>query len=102
MIAFGWTVTPLPGMSKPIAFSDGLAGRSASPMPPRTPIADATTPTTVDSPSTDASTCRAARSDRAEQRHLARALRDDDRERVVDDERADDQRDEREDAAARC
>ena len=40
----------------------------------------------------------AARTDRAQQRHLPRALRDDDRERVVDDERPDDQRDEREHA----
>ncbi len=39
----------------------------------------------------------AARADRAEQRHLPQPLRDDDRERVVDDERADDQRDDRED-----
>ena len=38
----------------------------------------------------------AAGAERPEQRELARALRHDDRERVVDDERADEQRDERE------
>ena len=38
-----------------------------------------------------------AGADRAQQRHLARALGDDDREGVVDDDGADDQGDERED-----
>ena len=50
------------------------------------PTADASSPTTNDSPNTEPQHLPAARADRAQQRHLARPLGDDDRERVVDDE----------------
>ena len=78
--------TPLPG-GRSRARSSTALRPIASAMPATTPTTDASTPTTTDSPITEPSTCAAARADRAQQRHLARALRDDDRERVVDDER---------------
>ena len=70
-------------------------------MPPTKPMMDATSPTSTASNSTEPSTWRWPGTDRAQQRHLAAALGDDDREGVEDDERADEQRDDAEDEQER-
>ena len=65
----------------------------ASPMPATTPRRRPPRPTTTASSSTERSTWRPAGADGPQQGELAGALGDDDRERVVDDERADEQGD---------
>ena len=93
--ALGRSTTPLPGIWNPTAFMTALSPIDR-PMPATTPTALASTPD--DDRLTDhrREHLPLRRADRAQQRHLAHALRDDDRERVVDDEHPDDERDERE------
>ena len=83
------------GMSKPIASSSALRP-PASRMPSAEADADATTPTTTASTQDRQRHLSRRGADRAEQRHLPRALRHDDRERVVDDEARHEEGDDRE------
>ena len=64
--------------------TSGAAPRST---PSTRPASDAIAPTTAASSTTAAMTCRRARAHGPQQPELARALRDEDRERVEDDER---------------
>ena len=75
--------------------NDGSTSSStrASPMPSPSPTSDPARPTMNASASTEPTICAAGAADRAQQPELARALRDEDRERVEDDEPADEQAD---------
>ena len=86
------TTTGPPGISKPIAPKRPLMP-AATPRPAKRPATDAKRPTTAASASTDRSTCLRLAPIALQQRHLTRALGDDDREGVRDDERTDEDRD---------
>ena len=87
-IADGGSTMPLAGMSTPAAASTALRP-VASNTPPATPIADAMHADDHRFADDRTEDLTLAGSDCAQQRHLAPALRDDDRERVVDDEHPD-------------
>ena len=107
MLATSVTTTPStkPGTSVPGVSTSATTGsvepaavnRANSPaaiaMPSAVPIAEATTATIAASRMTLESTWRRRSAERAQQRELAGALGDRDRERVEDDERADEQGD---------
>ena len=90
--AEGGTLNGVSGPANPMLRSRALRPM-ASPMPATTPMAEAPRPTTNASSSTERSTWRPAGPDGPQQGELAGALGDDDRERVVDDERAHEQGD---------
>ena len=73
----------------------------ASSTPSPSPIVEPSSPSTNASSCTDQVTCRREAPEGAQQGELAAALGDQDRERVDDDERPDDQRDAREDQQER-
>ena len=78
--------SPPAGQREPEGVEQPLSS-AAIPRPPTTPAADASTPITTASRTTDPSTWPPARTERPQQRGLTGALGDDDRERVVDAER---------------
>ena len=97
----GASSAPAVGMPKP----DGLEQRRqalANSSPSSRPITDAVTPMTSASQRHGCQDLAARGAERAQHRELARPLRDRDRERVEDDERADEQRGARRRRAARA
>ena len=87
--------SPLFGSVNPTA-SKSLKRPVARPSPRKSPTSEATMPIASASTTTEQRTCRREAPERPEGRELARALRDRDRERVDDHERADEERDDAE------
>ena len=84
------STSPLEGRSS--AASKSAPSSAAIPSPANRPSTDAATPMASASTATAVRTCPRVDAERAQQRELARPLRDGDREGVEDDERADEQR----------
>ena len=101
MIVRGFTTVPAAGSSMPNA-SSTKRRPCAVPMPATTPIADANTPVKQRLEHHRTHHLLALGADRPQQRGLLGALRNGDRERVVDHERTDDERHERERHQERC
>ncbi len=83
------TTSPL-GMRNPSESTSDMRSR-ATKTPSTRPPSDAIAPTTAASSTTAAITCRRAAAHGPQEPELARALRDEDRERVEDDEATDDE-----------
>ena len=94
------STVPVSGTSKP-KLSTASSRRPAMPTPTASPTTDASTPTTRRFDDDRRQHLASARAQRADEPELPRALGNQDRERVDDDERADDEPDRRRSRAAR-